>query len=560
MAASQRDIHRARAEALFRPPAGGAGHRASFGPGMGMGGYLNQAYPYEAGRLNNAEMGDWWPAISSPDREINPNRDRMVARQRDVVRNDGFATGLISRILDSTIGDYYRVVSKPDYRALAARFAKGFDALWATEFRSVAEARWRSYSEDPGHYNDVSRRQTVTQQFRLMLGHKLIDGESLGVRYWLEDRIGRGAARYATALCVVDPDRLSNPRLQPDTKFMRGGIETNELGVPLAAHIRRAHQNDWYNAVESMEWDRVAFEDDDGFQRVIHDFDLGRAGQNRGVSIFAPVLGRMKMLARYYGVKLQQETVAAHFGTYITSPYDRQMVEQALGDEDELAELEGYGYLREAFHERNAIGAGDFNLKLLAPGEEVNGISSARPPGEMTPFAHEMLRSVGSAAGVSGEQVTQDYSEVNFSSMRVGITNSEKTYKRRVADFNSNTATPVFGGWLHEAMELGEFDDVLPRNAPDFLEARAEFTRCHWLGAARGWYDPVAERQGKALGLDGAYDTLENVGAEQGMDWEETLDQRAIELQRCRDLNIPPPTFFGDSLTATQASAKPEAR
>jgi hypothetical protein len=31
----------------------------------------------------------------------------------------------------------------------------------------------------------------------------------------------------------------------------------NGLGAPVAYHIRRAYQSDWYEAAESMIWDRV---------------------------------------------------------------------------------------------------------------------------------------------------------------------------------------------------------------------------------------------------------------------------------------------------------------
>lgn len=539
------------------------GIRASLAGGgyVGNAGLNQNAFPYDAAALNSAEMEGWYPWVRSPDSEINQYRDRMVARQRDLHRNDGWASGLIATILDSTVGPYYRLVAKPDHRALARRFGPKFDLQWATEFRSAAEAIWRTYADDPGHYNDVTRQLTVTQQLRLALGHKLVDGEGLLVRYWLPERLGRGAARYAQATMVVDPDRLSNPMQQQDTRFLRGGVEIDAYGVPLAYNIRKAHQNDWYSSVESMQWERVVREDEDGFLRVIHDYDRGRAGQNRGVSIFAPVLTRMKMLARYYGVKLQSEAIATVFGFAIKSPYDRQMIEEALsaGDEDDDA-IGLYANMREGFHERNAMTLGDSRIPLLAPGEEFTTIASERPPGEMTPFAHEMLRSFAAAAGVSGEQVTKDYSEANFSSMRVGIVDSERTCRRRVADFNTNTASPLYAGVLHEAMDAGDLDDVLPSGASEFIDARAEYSRCRWLGAARGWYDPVAERQGAVLGLDAGFDTLEDVAAEQGLDWEETVEQRATEVALFKKHGLPLAQWMGPDKTAQETSAKPEPK
>jgi len=126
-----------------------------------------------------------------------------------------------------------------------------------------------------------------------------------------------------------------------DTRYMRNGVEIDDHGVPLAYHIRKAHQNDWYNAIESMEWERVEREDADGWMRVIHDFERDRAGQNRGIGIFTSVLSRFKMLARYYGVELQAATIAATFGTYITSPFDAGQVEEALNNSDELSAYQG---------------------------------------------------------------------------------------------------------------------------------------------------------------------------------------------------------------------------
>ncbi|PWI81110.1 phage portal protein, partial [Enterobacter sp. CGMCC 5087] len=73
-----------------------------------------------------------------------------------------------------------------------------------------------------------------------------------------------------------------------------------------------------------------------------------------------------------------------------------------------------------------------------------------------------------------------------------------------------------------------EFSDLpLPRNAPDFAEARAAYSRARWMGPGRGWVDPVAEKKGVILGLDAGISTMEQEVAESmGADWEEIVDQR----------------------------------
>ncbi|WP_406867226.1 phage portal protein [Paraburkholderia fungorum] len=538
-------------------PAGGRARADSGwgGPGITQPPY-SSLFPYEAASVQTQEMGDWFPWIRSPDSEINFSRDRMVSRSRDLVRNDGWASGGITRILDNTVGAHMRLSANPDWQYLR-RFGNGFDAVWADEFRKAVEALWRVYSEDLGHYNDVSRQLTVSQQLRLGLRHKLVDGENLVVTHWMPERIGRGAAQYATAFLLVDPDRLSNPYQMVDTKYLRGGVEIDNDGVPIAYHIREAHQNDWYNAVEAMIWERVEREDPDGWRRVIHDFERDRAGQNRGIGVFTPVLAHAKMLARYYGLELQAAAVATTFGTYVTSPYDPKMVESAMDSDGE--ELGFYQDLRADWSKERPAMLSGVRVPTLAPGEEIKQVNAAHPHVGFEDFAHEMLRSIAATLGVSAEQITQDWSKTNYSSARAALLESWKTLTRRSTEYKVGTATPMYASWLHEVIERGDLDDALPAGAPDFLEAATAYSRCDWLGVARGWVDPVRERQGAILGLDGGFSTLKREAAEQGADWEEIIAQRAIEVRAFKEAGLSLPEWSGgDAEQASKAQEPPK--
>lgn len=525
------------------------------GPASAFPGNTPYQFPYDAANWSTQEMGNWLPWIRSPDSEINLFRDRMVGRSRDLSRNDGWVNGGITRILDNTVGTHLRLSANPDYRALALRSGiKSFDAEWADEFRRAAEAMWRGFAENAGRYNDVSRQLTIGQQFRLAMRHKLIDGESLAMMYWMPERVGYGGADYATALLLVDPDRLSNPFQMIDSKNMRGGVEIDDHGVPLAYHIRKAEQNDWYMAVEANTWERVVREDEDGWQRVIHDYDRDRAGQHRGIGVFTPVLAHAKMLARYYGLELQQAALAATFGTYVTSPYDPAIVQDALGGGDG-EELPLYQSLRAQWaNERPALLNGA-RIPTLAPGESIESVSSDHPHGNFSEFADEMLGVEAACVGLSREEYTNNWTKSNYSAARAASLSSWKTLMRRAGEFKTNFATPVYGNWLWEAMERGELP--LPSGAPEFLECRTAYSRCDWIGVARGWVDPVKEKQGAVLGMDAGLSTLKKECAEQGLDWEEVLQQRAIEIAQFKELGIKLPEWAA-GFSATNA-AEPEA-
>lgn len=94
--------------------------------------------PYDAADSFSDQLANWQPALWSPDNEINIYRDRIVSRVRDLARNDGWASGSITRVLDNAVGANFRPILKPDYRMLA--LMTGNTAFDATGQMNMA--RW----------------------------------------------------------------------------------------------------------------------------------------------------------------------------------------------------------------------------------------------------------------------------------------------------------------------------------------------------------------------------------------------------------------------------------
>ncbi|EKS67890.1 MULTISPECIES: phage portal protein [Caballeronia] len=484
--------------------------------------------PYDAADVTDPHLAAWMPSLGSPDTDLNAYRDRIVARVRDLVRNDGWASAGITRILDNAVGANFRPVAKPDYRALAhVSGNKAFDADWATEFGRALDAHWRAWAQDLGRYCDVQRALTMPQVFRLAYRHKLIDGDALAMIAWKPERVALGRARYATAVQLIDPDRLSNPMMMFDQDTTRGGVEIDRDGAAVAYWIRRAHPADYWAGPETMEWQRVPRETSWGRPVIVHDFEHERAGQHRGgAGVFAPVIERLKMLIKYDGVELDAAIVNAIFSAYVESPFDSSFVEEALGD---CVELNSYQKLRTAFHNERRLMLGDVRLPTLFPGEKITSVSAVRPTSNFRDFEGAVLRNVAGCIGVSAQQLSQDWSDVNYSSARAALLEAWKTLTRRRADFAQGFAYPVRAAWLEESFEVDELP--LPANAPPFIECRGLYARCSWIGPGRGWIDPVAEKQGAVLGMDAGLSTLEMECAESvGEDWEDMLDQRKREL------------------------------
>ncbi|MEG1855510.1 MAG: phage portal protein [Acinetobacter sp.] len=527
----------------------------------------NEGYgspPYDAAGYSSEHTAGWTPSLWSPDIEINSGRDIVVSRARDLVRNDGWATAAITRNLDNVVGPEFRPLSKPDYYGLQqVTGVKGFDHKWAEEFGRAVDAYWRLFANDVGRYCDVERCLTVSEMFYLAYRHKIVDGDALAYIKWQPENVGYGRANFATAIQVVDPDRLSNPNNIFDLKNIRGGVELTEDGAPTAYHIRKAHQGDWFNAEKSVIWERIPRETEWGRPIIVHDFDHDRASQHRGVGILTSVIERLKMLIKYDGTEMDAAIVNAIFGAFITSPFDQGFVEDALGGTGpDSSGLGAYQEFRTDFHKNSRIKLGGVRMPILAPGESINTVSAQRPNSNFASFESAVLRNVAAGTGMSAQQISQNWAEVNYSSYRAAMLEAWKTFNRRRINFATGFCQPLFAAWLEECFEVGNLP--LPAGAPDFIQYRSLYGRCKWMGPGRGYVDDVKEKQGAILGMDAGLTTLEKEAAQlDGADYRELLDQRANEVRMFKERDLPLPKWTGQgeeaSPPAKQTTQLPEA-
>lgn len=498
--------------------------------------------PYDAANVTDDHSAAWRPYLWSADAQLNIYRDRIVARARDLARNDGWASGTVTRLLDNAIGASFRPISKPDHRALRAYTGiSGFDAQWAEDYGRAVDAHWRAWAEDEiGKYCDVERKSWMSLLFGIAFRHLLIDNDALAVLQERPERVGLGGARYDLCVQLIDPDRLSNPQNVFDKRYLRGGVEIDDDGAAVAYHIRKAHQGDWWAAADAVTWQRIPRETPDGQPIVVHYWEPSQAGEHRGgAGIFTPVLNRMRMLLKYDGAELDAALINAFFAAVVESPFDHELLGEALG-EGNAAPLLAYQAERAQFHEERRLMLNGSKVITTYPGEKLEIVKSERPNPNYPQFQAAFLRNIAQATGASATQVSGNWGEMNYSSARAELLEAWKTTQRRRANFGSGFGQMIRAAWLAECMAV---DDLpLPAGAPDYLECRAAYARCSWMGPGRGVIDSVQERKGSVLGMDAGLTTLQAEAAESsGEDYEDILDQRAREIDgfKRRGLDVP---------------------
>jgi len=455
------------------------------------------------------ELASWKPSKGSADNDLLPELSTIVARSRDLSRNHGVASGAIQTLNDNIVGTGLRLSAKPDYKLL------GKTKEWEEEWQVKVEGLWRSWAET--NLCDASQTMNFHGLTTLVFKSCLVNGEALVLPLWLKGR------KFSTCLQLIESDRLSNPQNTTDNKNMRGGIEIDKYGAPVAYNIKKSHPGDYWIGADIDNWERIPAYTDFGRRRVIHIHDIERIGQTRGKPILTAIMPMFKMLDHYERSELQAAIVNAMIAAFIETPMDAENLNEMFGGN-------GTDYLDAKKDWKVKLEGG--SIIPIFPGDKISPFTPSRPNSAYGSFIENVLRNIGTGLNIPYELLLKDFSKTNYSSARAALLEAWRFFNGRRQWLADNWATPVYELWLEEVVNKGLVD------APDFYENRYAYTRCKWIGPGRGWVDPVKEAQACQLRMEIGLSTLEAECASQGLDWEEVLEQRAREKVKLAELGL----------------------
>lgn len=300
---------------------------------------------------------------------------------RDLVRNNGYAESALTTICDHVVG--WGITAK------------------AKTANKRAEDAWRKWAEstdcDSDGRNDLYGLQHLVMRTVAESGEVLI-----------RRRLRRPEDELSIPMQiqVIDPDYLDTSKVgtvevrSPDGKVLGRnvivhGVEFDILGRRRAYWLFREHPGNAL-ALGGIQSFRVPAES------VRHIYRQDRPGQVRGVSWFAPVLMKFKDFDEYEDATLVKQKVAACLAVITTTP-DGAMTSLGTADTEQTPEWDH-------------IEPG--SIINATPGQE---ISVVQPPSvtDYGPYSTVTLRAIATGLGVSYEDLTGDYSQVNFSSARM---------------------------------------------------------------------------------------------------------------------------------------------
>jgi capsid protein len=238
---------------------------------------------------------------------------------------------------------------------------------------------------------------------------------------------------------------------------------------------------------------------------------------------------------------------ASAFGLVVTSMFSSELMERMKFQPDSVAGVSDLTD-RQQYVEGGQI-------LYLQPGETATSFRNDRPNQNLIPFIDKILYGSSSSIGISNEELTNDYSRVNYSSARQSALVARAIYKTRRARFQRQYLDKIVNEWLRLEILTGNIEGV---SLADYMQNPAKYEAKRFTFPGFDWIDPLKEIKATELEIQLGLNSRENICIEKNRDFFEVAANLAEEKAIMQALGIwqddPTPTA-----TATNQPATPEA-
>jgi lambda family phage portal protein len=424
---------------------------------------IAQLRAYEAAK--SYATSDWSNARkTSANAEIGPALVELQKKSRDLARNNPYSVRALNVIVNNTVGAGILA----NIKGRNDRQTKKLNELW----KQVAES---PLCDVEGRHNFYSLQ---AQAMRSLVE----SGEVIALK---------SISSEAPQIKLIESDQIDSTKDKPP---FRQGVKTDANGKRLSYQILKNHPGDSSNTGS----DSVEVSAD----RIAHVYRQERPGQLRGVPWSHAVIETLKDFADFQTATLIGRKIAAcHVAFIETSQSDSLLnaADQKAKREAEMQMIPGqvrYGNIGEKITFNNPPG--------------VSGYSE---------FARESMRAVAAGYGISYEAFTGDYSQVNFSSGRMG----HIEFRRNIESWRWNLLIPQFCDPYFKLFL--EWANLLGHDVKD--------ATCEWVPPAHVMIDPTKEVAAEKEAVLAGFKSRSQVIREAGNDPGSVRDE--IKLERTAD-------------------------
>lgn len=276
------------------------------------------------------------------------------------------------------------------------------------------------------------------------------------------------------------------------------GVEFDKLGRRAAYWIYKQHPGSGRN-MEAPQRVRA--------DQILHIFYSERPGQSRGTSWFGAAIVPLKDFDEYEDASLVRQKIAAMFAAFVS---DADGLGSAVGETDPATPLQ--------------VTFEPGTMLDLPPGKQVTFPSP--PTVNDTATQIQTLRRIAASLNVTYEEMTGDYSQVNFSSARM----ARIAHLANVHDWRWNMLIPLLcqGVWVW-AMEAAQGAGEIPDGDLPWVQ---------WTAPPLAMIEPDKEARATSSQVRNGMMTPSEMVREQGNDPDTHWQHYADDLKKLDALGI----------------------
>lgn len=443
-------------------------------------------------------FGGSWSVQGTPARTFVSRKQReMVARSRDVIMNNDYARQFMRMFVQNVIGE-----DGIRFQASARKRNGTLDS----DLNEALQEAWMEWGQAVNC--DLSEQESFVEIQQACATSLCTDGE-----FFI--RIHEDKSKFGLKLQVLDAQRCSPVETRKfqyarNHALYNGILFDRPTMKPVAYLFGGEHTNDNYYDDSSQKYDKIPAEE------ILHGFLRERIGQHRGLPVIHTALSRTFSLDRYEESALQ----AARTGSGRAGFFE---VDPNIPGAEEATENEEIEIDPNSFTE-------------LPPGWKIGSYDPTYPHEMYEEFVRSGLRGMASGMGVSYHDLSNDLTDVNYSSIRQGALNIRYNWKLLQKWFIRRKHEKVYRRWLPIQLMRGNLRvgrRVLTLN---------DLARClevTWTGRRWDWIDPKSEAVANTEQIKNMLISPSQVIRDLGRDPEEVWRQVAQDIESMKAAGIP---------------------
>lgn len=424
------------------------------------------------------KFDDWASATStSVNKETKAATQPVRNKARDAVRNNPVAVKALNTIVNTTIGWGIEANIKGRNASITRRLQELWK-VWADTTLCDIKGRNNFYS-----LQSIAMRAIVESGEVICLKQTNRNGNQLLL---LESD-------------YIDSNRETNGYVKDANGNVDQGVVTDSLGNVVGYYLHTSHPGDSLGTGKS-----VFIPSSD----VIHAYREERPGQKRGISWFHAVLNTLEDLKEYQRATIIKQKISACLSVFVSKP------------------AAGLGLTSDQLKTKRES---DFSLEpasvyYLDDGEQV---TFSNPPAVQgyDEFCKNTLRMVSSGLGITYEQLTGDYSNVNFSSGRMG--NLEM--RKNIDAWRWNMFIPMFcDPAFRHFLQWAQTEHIIDTTG----------VTVEWICPAWSMIDPEKEINASVTAIRSGLTTTPKVIREMGYDPNQILVEQEEWNKQVDEMNL----------------------